>query len=335
MTKVDAHMRREHETIRNHVGFYNFTHQLLEVTGPEAGKFLDRIFVNSIEDCEVGMAKYTTMLNEDGEITDDVIVFRLEEEKFWVSTLFIQEMIDWFDSHKENYDVSYEEITEDVSMYAVQGPKSREFLNTILRDDISDIRYQGIKDNMIEDIEVKVARAGFTGELGYEIYVVPACNAFMEEKLCETGHEFEVDMITSDAVLSSLPREKGYVLMSDLEGINPIEAGFGWSVDWDTDFIGKDVLTKVKEEGPKRSLLGFTVQDDEAEIEAGDVIKKDGKEVGKVTTFTYGFTVEKGIGFALVENDLAEIGDKVLINDYEGELTERMFYDPENKKVRG
>lgn len=332
MTK-DALRVREHETIRNHVGFYDFTHQLLEVTGSDSGKFLDTMFVNTIQGADVGMGKYTTMLNEDGNIIDDVIVFRIEENKYWISTLYIDKMIKWFDEHKENMDIEYKDITDNVAMFAVQGPKSKEFLNSILEDNIDDMKYQEIRENKIDDTTIKIARSGFTGELGFEIYVDPSCSEFMEEKLCETGRKFEVDKITSDVILSSLPMEKGYVLMSDLEGTNPLESGFEWSIHWDKDFVGKEALEKVKKEGAKRSLLGFTI-DDGLEINPNSKITINGKEVGKVTNSTFGYTVGKTIGYALVDNSLANIGDKVLIDGHEATLVERIFYDSENERVR-
>lgn len=332
MTK-DALRVREHETIRNHVGFYDFTHQLLEVTGSDSGKFLDTMFVNTIQGADVGMGKYTTMLNEDGNIIDDVIVFRIEENKYWISTLYIDKMIKWFDEHKENMDIEYKDITDNLAMFAVQGPKSKEFLNSILEDNIDDMKYQEIRENKIDDTTIKIARSGFTGELGFEIYVDPSYSEFMEEKLCETGRKFEVDKITSDVILSSLPMEKGYVLMSDLEGTNPLESGFEWSIHWDKDFVGKEALEKVKKEGAKRSLLGFTI-DDGLEINPNSKITIDGKEVGKVTNSTFGYTVGKTIGYALVDNSLANIGDKVLIDGHEATLVERIFYDSENERVR-
>lgn len=332
MTK-DALKVREHETIRNHVGFYDFTHQLLEVTGPDSGKFLDTMFVNTIQGADVGRAKYTTMLGEDGNIIDDVIVFRIEEYKYWISTLYIDKMIKWFDEHKGDMDVEYKDITDNLAMFAVQGPKSKEFLNSILENTIDDMKYQEIRDNKMDDKTIKIARSGFTGELGFEIYVDPSCSEFMEEKLCETGRKFEVDKITSDVILTSLPMEKGYVLMSDLEGTNPIESGFEWSIHWDKDFVGKEALDKTKIEGPKHSLLGFII-DEDIEINPNTIITIGEEEVGKVTNSTYGYTVEKTIGYALVDNELAKIGDKVLINDNEATLVERVFYDPENKRVR-
>lgn len=336
MSKSDVTARTEHEAVRKSVGYYDFTHKLLEVKGPDAKSFLDYIYNGAIGKAEVGGAKYSTMLNEDGIIIDDVIVFRIAEDTYWVSTLYIDELIAWLDEQKKDRDVEYSEITAVTTMYAVQGPKSKDVLNVFLAKPIDDLKYFWIEDNAIGDVPVKVARSGYTGELGYEVYCKPEDAKLMEEKLEEAGKEFNIRQITTtEVIIGSLPREKGFVLMSDVAGTNPLEAGFGWAIDWSKDFIGKEALLKVKEEGPKRALLGFTVEDDEAVIEPGAEVLVDGKVAGKVTVFTYGYTVEKNIGFVLVDVDKAKVGDKAEISGAEARITERMFYDPENKRIRG
>ena len=336
MTKSDVTARAEHEAVRSRVGYYDFTHKLLEVKGPGAKNFLDYIYAGAIGKAEVGAAKYSNMLNEDGAIIDDVIVFRIAEETYWVSTLYIDELVAWLDEHKKDENVEYNEITAVTTMYAVQGPKSKDVLNAILAKPVDNLKYFWIEDNAIGDVPVKVARSGYTGELGYEVYCKPEDANLVEEKLEEAGEEFNILQITTtNVIIGSLPREKGFVLMSDLAGINPLEAGFGWAIDWSKDFIGKEALLKVKEEGAKRALLGFTVENDEAVIEPGAEVLVDGKAAGKVTVFTYGYTVEKNIGFVLVDVDKAKVGDKAEINGFEARIAERIFYDPENKRLRG
>lgn len=339
MRKDEVLVRKEHEAIRNAVGYYDFTHKLLEVKGADARAFLDKMFIAAISKAKVGEAKYTTMLNEDGIIIDDVIVFHIEEDLYWVSTLYIDELIAWFDAHKAGEDVSYREITGITTMYAVQGPNSRAVLNAMLAESIDDLKYFHIRDNKIEGVDVKIARSGYTGELGYEIYCKPEDSAFIEVKLEKFGKEYGITKITTDVIVTSLPREKGFVLMSDLAGCNPLEVGFGWTIGWDKEFVGKEALLKVKEEGAKRDLIGFVVEDAAAEVAPGAVVKVNGVDAGKVTMFTYGFTVEKNIGFALVDKAVAKAGDSAVIVDNGKEipaaLTERIFYDPKNDRVRG
>lgn len=337
MRKNNLKLRKEHEGIRNKVGFYDFTHELLEVTGRDARSFLDLMFVNNISSSKVGQGKYTTMLNERGHIIDDVIIFRMEDDMYWVSTLYLEEMLSWFEPYTNGFDIEFKDIKDVTLMYAIQGPNSREVLNDFLAENIDDLKFNWIKDNKINDVPVKVARCGFTGEIGYELYFAPEHIDLIESKLHESGEPFNIKEITTDVVLSSLPTEKGYMLMRDLQGINPIEAGLGWTVDWSKDFVGKEAVQASKENGHARSLVGFTVEEDDAEVELASEIKLGDKLVGKVSNYTYGYTVEKNIGLALIDNTLINVGDQVSIGDQgtEAILTNSVFYDPRDNRRRG
>ena len=334
LLKEDELRRHEHNTVREKVGYYDFTHQLLEVRGKDAADFLDMIFVNSIKKTKIGNAKYTTMLNPDGEIMDDVIVFRMEEDVFHISTLYINELIEWLDLNRNEYEVSYLNITDEYTMYAVQGPNSRTLLNRILSTTIDSLGFYSIVENRIGDTFVYVARSGFTGELGYEIYCNPSAAVAVEETLVANGTDLGLEKITTDVIIGSLPREKGYVLMQDVGGTNPYEVGFGWTVGKDKEYIGKKATDQLLKEGTTRALLGFELLEDQ-ETKLGSKVFVDGKEVGKVTSFTYGYTAEKYIGYALVDHpaavgDAAEIGDDRL----KALLTERVWYDKENIRTR-
>lgn len=338
----DASKKSQHEAVRNAVGWYYFTHQLLEVTGADAIVFLDKIYVNPVAKTKVGGAKYTTMLNEDGIIIDDVVIFHLEENKYWISTLYISKLIEWLDNHKDASNVEYKDITGNTDMYAVQGPKSKEMLNAFLIEKVDDQRYYSIRENKIDDVPVKISRSGFTGEIGYEIYVASGNRGLVESKLAEYGKDFGAMRITEmEVMVMSLPSEKGYNLMCDIGGINPFEAGFEGAIDWSKDFIGKAALEKVKAQGSKRKLLGFAVDGDSAHIAArnwggpGAAVLVNGEEVGRVTKFTYGFSVGTLIGYALVDNSKVKVGDKVVINGYDAKISDRIWYDLENKRPLG
>src|SRR5690625_3131646 len=176
-------------------------------------------------------------------------------------------MQSWFNEHSDGFDVEYEDITEVTTMYAVQGPKSRDTLNKIVDENLDDVKFTRIVDRKIDDVSIKVARFGFTGELGFELYFAPEHVDFIESKLEEAGEEFGIMELETDVFLTSLPTEKGLKLMRDYEGLDPIEGGLGWSIDWDSDFIGKEAVQETRENGPKQSLVGFTVEDEEAEVE--------------------------------------------------------------------
>lgn len=331
--KTDPMKREQHEAVRNTVGWYYYTHQLLEVTGEDAPVFLDRIYVNPIANLKLGSARYTTMLNEDGKIIDDVVIFRMEESKFWVSTLYVRQLIAWLDSHKADSRVEYKDVTPAWEMYAVQGPNSKDLLNAFLHESVDDQKFFTIRDNKIDDIPVKISRAGFTGEkLGFEIYCAPEHTQLVEAKLGEYGNAFGAKQVTEFQIMVwTLPTEKGFYLMCDIGGSNPLEVGFERGINWDKDFIGKAALEKIKENGPTRELLGFTVDNDEAHIAARDkggpgaAVLLDGEEIGRVTKYTYGFTAGTNIGYAMIDKAKAGIGDKVEINGYQAILTNKVF----------
>jgi aminomethyltransferase len=339
----DPEMRLQHEAVRNTVGWYCWTHFLLEVTGEDATALLDKIYVSSIAKLKVGRAKYTTMVNDDGIIIDDVIVFRIEDEKYWISTLHLNNvLIPWLDEHKGDSKVEYIDITDITEMYAVQGPKSRDLLNSFLAENIDDQKFFSIRNNKIDGIPVKVGRSGYTGELGYEVYTAPENVDLLKEKLSKHGKSFGAVEVTEFQVkVWSLASEKGYNLMSDLRKTNPFEVGFENAIDWSKDFIGKQALEKVKLEGPRRQLLGFVVDDESVQIEGmnrgcfGAIVKVNSEAVGRVTKYVYSYSLNKSIGFALVDIEKAKIGDRATISGHEATLTNKIWYDPENNKPLG
>jgi aminomethyltransferase len=331
--KYDDMKRAEHEAVRKAAGWYYFTHQLLEVSGSDAAAFLDKMFAKPVANLAPGSARYTTMLNEEGIIIDDVVVFSWAKDKFWISTLYLRKMIPWFDAHKGTGKVEYKDITELWDMYAVQGPKSKDLLNAILEKKIDDQKFFTIRDNGIDGIPVKISRAGFSGEkLGYEIYMAPESRKKIEEKLDEQGKAYGAKRVEEFQIMVwTLPTEKGFYLMTDIGRLTPFEAGLDQGIDWSRDFIGREALEKIRGEKPKRTILGYTVDEDDAHIEARDKggpgakVILNGEEVGRVLKYTYGYTCNKSIGYVLVDSSKARVGDKVILNDYHATLTDRVF----------
>lgn len=317
--------KEEHKAFRERVAYHDFTHQMLKAEGPDAGAFMDKMFVNDISGKDIGQGVYTSMLNEDGEMIDDLIIFRMKEDMYWLSTLYIDQMMEVFNKYSDDYDLKFTDIRDTTVMYAVQGPDSMKTLNKILDKPIDDLKFTRIMSNKIDDVDVEVANFGFTGETGYELYFHPDHKDLIEQKLEEAGKEFDIAHIETDVFLSSIPTEYGLKIMRDFEGLDPYEANLGWTVDWDSDFIGKEAIRDSKENGPKRRLLGFTVEEEDAEVNLKADILKDGEKVGHVTNYTYGYTVGKNIGFALVEKDKAEKGDHVTIEGVEAELSSDVF----------
>lgn len=331
--KYDDMKRSEHMAVRKTFGWYYFTHQIVEVIGQDCDAFLDEMFANPVANLKPGRARYTTMLNEHAEIIDDVVVFRMEEKQFWVSTLFAFKMLLWFDAHKGERDVAYKNITEQWDMYAVQGPKSRDVINSLVQNDVNEQKFFEIRDNKIGEILVKISRAGFTGEkLGFEIYVSPEQGAQIEDKLKKAAEIFAGKEVTEFQVMTlTLPAEKGFYCMRDLMHTNPFEVGLEHGIDGNRSFIGKEALADIREKGAEKEMVGFNVNQADVQINhkcfggPGDPVMKDGEEAGRVSKFTYSFMLDKNIGYILARKGCLKTGDKVLIHGYEAVIADKPF----------
>lgn len=331
--KYDDMKRSEHMAVRTTVGWYYWTHQLLEVTGEDAATFLDKMCANPITNLAVGRERYTTMLNEKGEIIDDVVVIRLEENTFWVSTLFVKKMIPWFDAHRDGAKVSYTDVTKQWDMYAVQGPRAKELVNALVDTPVDGLKFFAIMDNTIDGVPVKINRAGFTGEKwGYEIYLAPAEGDTLEAKLREKGAAFDAKEVTEFQIMAmTLPTEAGFYYMRDLMYTNPFEVGLDRGIGWDKEFVGKKALLKIKQEGWKHEMVGFTVTEPDVHIQhkgfggPGDIVWLDGKDVGRVSKFTYSYVKEINIGYILAQKGALKPGDQVTIHGYQGVITAPKF----------
>ena len=325
----DDSLRAQHNAVRNTAGWYDFTHRLFEVTGPNALAFLNKMYLSNLENLAVGHARYTPMLDEDGWICDDVIIFRLEEEKFWVSTLYGKDLKRRYGWYMDDFDVEYAELTHEHRMYSVQGPKSPEIVDALIAGSVEGMKYFDIKDEAVDGIPVKVARSGYTGEkFGYEIYVAIEQADELEAKLAVTAEAAGGTHVTEiDVMAMTLPAEAGFYLMLDLRRCTPFETGFDKVVDFKKkDFVGKRALRKISRQEPARELVGIEVPDYDAVIyggpdRKGNEVFKDGELIGYVTKFTYGYTVEKNIGYALVKKGSVELGDVVKVGKYDVVIT--------------
>ncbi|MDD5824223.1 MAG: aminomethyltransferase family protein [Firmicutes bacterium] len=311
--KEDSIARLDAETIRQRVGYYRWTHDLVEVTGDDAEAALELIYVNSISKATPGRTKYTTMLNEDGEIIDDVIVMHMDEEKYWVSSLYGPRLIPWLEAHKGDFDVQTKLITYDWDMYAVQGPDSPAAMNLMLETPIDEMKRFRVEPNSINGIPVYIHRSGFTGENGYEVYCPFDKTAEVKEAIdkavTEAGGR---EIYTLEVFVRSIPMEKGFPLKQDFKHMNPFECDLGWSVDLSKDFIGKEATLAIKE-NPRYQMVGLEFEWESTEdIAIWEKVYLYGVEVGRCCQAIYGYTVDKNIGFANIRADIPE-GSKVTV----------------------
>ena len=313
--KEDDVARAEAKAVRTNAGWYRWTHDLVEVTGADAEAFLDWMLVNTVAGLEVGRGKYTTMLDEDGGIIDDLVAFHKTDGLWWLSTLYGPHAVKWFDAHKGSYDVAYKDITQVWDMYAVQGPNAAKVMNELLADTVDGLKRFQMLETKVGDIEVVVDRGGFTGELGYEVYCAREDSAVVAEAIAAAARKFDAPRLqTLEVYVRSLPMEKGMALRQDYKGLTPFEANLGWSVHMDKDFFGKEALEAAQAEGPKRMFVGLEIERESYEdIAQNEIIRKRGVPVGICRQMMYGYTVDKNIGFGIVDARKVPLGTRVTI----------------------
>ena len=311
--KEDERARLDARTIRESVGWYCWTHDLVEVTGADAPEVLENIFVSNLGKVSVGKTKYTAMLNEDGEIIDDVIVMQMEDGIFWVSTLYGPRLIPWVEAHAEGKDVRLKLITYEWNMIAVQGPDSGKAMNLLVSEPVDGMKRFTVCRNAIGNIPVWVHRSGFTGENGFEVYCAPEQTPAVKETVRNAVEEAGGrEIYTLEVYVRSIPMEKGFALKQDFKHMNPFECGLGWTVDLSKDFIGREATLRIKEK-PRFQMVGLEFERESTEdISIWERVYLYGVEVGRCAQAIYGYTVDKNIGFANIRAGIPE-GTRVTV----------------------
>ncbi|WKY45039.1 aminomethyltransferase family protein [Eubacteriaceae bacterium ES2] len=305
--KEDTVAREEHTAIRQNVGWYEWTHDLVEISGKSAYLILDYLCVNTIANLEVGQSKYSTMLDENGKIIDDVIVSKVGENCFWVSTLYAPKLLPRLGALiTSDLDLQFKELTECYKMYAIQGPNALKMVNAILDIAVDDLKRFSMVERLIDKIPIRIHRSGFTGELGYEIYCHTSDSKAIEAALRGVGRSFRaVEPTILEVIVRSIPMEKGFALRQDLYGLTPYECGLGWSVKMDKEFVGKESLIHAEKAGNIFQLVGLEFQAESYEdISQGEAVNLYGIQIGIVRAAIYGYTVEKNIGFAIIDANI-------------------------------
>ena len=311
--REDKTARLDAETIRKSVGWYRWTHDLVEITGKDALEVLDLIYVSDMTKVPAGKTKYTCMLDEAGEIIDDVIVMHMSEGTYWVSTLYGPRLIPWLEKHAEGKDVSAKLITYDWDMYAVQGPDSAKAVATLIGEPVDGMKRFSVRPASVNGEPVYVHRSGFTGEDGFEIYCAFGKSAEIKAAVAAAvegagGRE----IYTLEVYVRSIPMEKGFALKQDYKHMNPYECGLGWTVCLDKEFVGKEATLEIKD-APRYQMVGLEFDWESTEdISIWERVYLYGVEVGRCCQAIYGYTVDKNIGFANIRAGIPE-GTRVTV----------------------
>jgi aminomethyltransferase len=331
----------EHLAVRNAVGLFDITHMgRCTVRGVNAAALLDYLLTRDISLMKVNQGHYAIMCNNHGGITDDLVVFRLEEDTFLLvyNASNREKDYKWIHSHAKDFNVQTRDVSDEVAMFAIQGPKALATLQPLSDVDLSGIRrYWGRWVNL-NDLEVLLTRSGYTGEDGFEVYLwdTPLEKPEKAEKLWQTilkaGEEYGIKPCGLGA-RDTLRLEAGMCLYgNDIdEDTTPLEAKLTFTVRFEKDnFIGKDALLKQKDEGLKRIRVGLRMLK-RGIPRHGYEIFLDGKKIGHVTSGTFSPVLQRGIGMGYVPPEHAAIGTQVDIkirkSFYSAEIVKMPFYD--------
>ncbi|MCW8811283.1 MAG: glycine cleavage system aminomethyltransferase GcvT [Ignavibacteriaceae bacterium] len=326
----------EHKTVRNSVGVFDVSHMgEIFITGEKALEFVQHITINDASKLFPGRVQYSAMCYPDGGIVDDLLVYKLSDNEFLlvVNASNIEKDFSWMkDNNKSG--VSVKNYSDDYSLLAVQGPNSTDVVKKLLGDKL-ELEYYHFTKGKIAGIEMIISRTGYTGETGYELYFTDDESSAEKvwDEIFSAGKEFDIQPVGL-AARDSLRLEMGYCLYgNDIDQTtNPIEAGLGWVTKIDKpDFIGKDTILKVKQDGINRKLVAM-ISDEKTFPRHGYEIIAEGKKVGVITSGTVSPVLEKPIALGYVDKPFNSPGSEVLFKIRDKEFPARITKLPFVKK---
>src|SRR5512141_844027 len=300
----------EHQAVRERVGLFDVSH-MGEVVfrGPKALESLQRLFTNDLSKCADGQAQYGCVCRENGGIVDDVVVYRRAADDLLVCVNAGNRQKDheWLASHAAGADVKNE--SDDWAQLALQGPLAAQLLQRLTKVNLSAMRSYRFAPGEVAGIPCLVARTGYTGEDGFELFCPPARAAALWDALMEAGKPEGIRPCGLGA-RDSLRLEMAYRLYgSDMDDrTTPLEAGLAWVVKLDKgEFVGREALLRQREQGLAKKLVGFTLTDPGI-ARHGYPVLQDGRKVGEVTSGTKSPSLGTSIGLAYVPTALAAEG---------------------------
>lgn len=302
----------EHQSVRKNVGLFDLSHMgELEISGPGAEAFLQRMTINDVSETSPGQAQYTAMCLESGGIVDDCVLYRLDSGYLLVvNAANTEKDFAWLQEHLEA-DVELRDASLETTLIAVQGPQSIQFLKDLVDDPevLDTLAYYHHTRISLNGEEVFCARTGYTGERGFELYIKNDGAGDIWDRILRRGKGLGILPVGLGA-RDTLRLEMKYCLYgNDIdESTNPLEAGLGWITKMDRkEFIGRGALEKTKKEGLTRRLVGF--QTTERGIPRKSYRILAGREdVGEVTSGCYSPSLDKGIGMGYVRKEYSSVG---------------------------
>ena len=339
----NAGIAPEHMAVREHVGLFDVSHMgEVTVKGPDAERYVQHIFTNDVAGAPVGKIYYGMMCYENGGTVDDLLVYKLGENDFFlvINAANIDKDWAWMQQHAAGFDIDLQNRSDYYGQIAVQGPEAEHIVETVLGLPCSELNFYTVKTILSpfasdqSPLEILISRTGYTGEDGFEIY---ASHDYIREcwdKLIAAGVQ-----ACGLGCRDTLRFEVGLPLYGDelSEDITPIMAGLGMFVKLDkAEFIGKEALAKQKAEGPARKLVGIELADKAIPRHGYEVLNMEGETIGEVTTGYRTISTDKSVCMALVDAQYAKLDTEVQIQIrkkvFPGKVVKRQFYNKSYKK---
>lgn len=331
-----AGITEEHNAVRGHVGVFDVSHMgEVRVKGPDAYKFVSHIFVNDVTGAPDGQIFYGMMCYENGGTVDDLLVYKVNDEEYFlvINASNIDKDVAWIKKNAEGFNVTVEDESPVYGELAVQGPEAEETMERVLGLPVKDIPFYNFKTFKVPGEEIIVSRTGYTGEDGFEIYGSHDYIINIWDKVMEAGVQ-----PCGLGCRDTLRFEVGLPLYGDelSEDISPIEASLSMFVKLDKpEFIGKEALARQKAEGVKRRIVGLELEGN-AIPRHGYPVEVNGEQVGEITTGYRSISTGKSVAMAMINKPYDKLGTEVEVRirkkTFPAKVVKKRFYDKNYKK---
>jgi aminomethyltransferase len=308
----------------------------VEITGPDAFEFIQFLTPRDMSRCEVGQCQYMALTNQDGGIVNDAILLRIEEQRFWLSP-GDGDVLWWAMGVAVNSGFDVKVCEPDVSPLQLQGPKSPLVARDLFGDWAVEMKYYRLRETELDGIPLVVSRTGWSGELGYELYLRDSqYGDQLWERIMAAGKPYNIAPTAPSTIRSIEGGLLSYASDITIDD-NPYVIGMGRFVDFDHpgDFVGKAALQTIAAEGAGRRLVGIEIDGDALAVPSEEFwdISVDGKKIGHVTRCAHSPRLERNIGWANVPVGYSEIGTKLVVDspsgDHKAVVCEAPWFKPQ------
>jgi len=336
-----AGVMEEHRAVRAGVGVFDVSHMgEIDVRGREAKPFLQKLLTNDMDKLDSGGILYSLMCYENGGAVDDLLVHQFEEDHYFlcVNASNTDKDFEWASHLAGEFDVQVDNVSDRTAQLAIQGPKAESLLQKLTDVSLDDMGYYRFQKGWVNDVEAVIARTGYTGEDGFEIYLDARTAMPVFESLLKKGKEFDLQPIGLGA-RDTLRMEMGYALYGqEIDADHsPLEAGLGWVIKLKKTnaFVGQEALKNQKDKGLAQKLVGVKLTDRGVPRSHYKVLH-EGQPVGEVTSGTFSPTLNTGVALCNVPTALSKPGTRLDIairnSTVAGEVTSLPFVPSGVKK---